>query len=488
MSYEHDIFLSYNRADRQWVEELAAQIESETIDGLEHSRHLKVWFDAWDINSGDNIIGHINRGLKNSQFVAIVLSPEYLERPFPELEWTHLVAADPTNKSRRLIPLLLRDKSLDGAARIDLPAPFLALKYIDFRDATQFARKFRELVRRMRGLPPERGPRRPSLVSRSRTSFLPNAIPVFLPTEDAWEPDRVPDVILGNLLPILSIPKVVSCGPTECEKPKDVIAVAPKSSGFILRKKSLFTFANLKAERESLRAAIDQSRIATEAAHDWLLNEDKTKWLLDLLNRCLERHLFTLPLTKDTKGRYFFKPDNDEKDRVWTPTGERPRTVAARKAFITDGTPFWVHYGVRTKVKRIGARFFIEIDPTYVFTSDGYHPLAGKAAGKLSIQWTGMQKNVDVLRNIAFWARIISKGSAKFLISTGGDDIIADSALAIAKLPVGIADDQVRIKSLLEQRVNDLDEAAEDLNSAGIEKIVVIENPEEEADDDNVAE
>lgn len=477
MTYEHDIFLSYNRADKTWVEDLAAQIESETIDGLVRSRHLKVWFDEWEINSGDNIITHINLGLKNSQFVAVVLSPEYLARPFPELEWTHLVAADPTNKSRRLIPLLLRDKSVDGASRIDLPAPFLALKYIDFRDGPQFVRKFKELIRRIRGLPPERGQRRPSLVSR--TSFQPNAIPVFQPTEDAWEPDRVPDVIIGNLLPVLSIPKIISCGPTECKNAKEVVALAPKASGFILRSKAVFTFADLTTPSEPLRAAVDQAKISTQAAHDWLLNDDKSKWLLDLLNRCLERHLFTLPLTKDLKGRYFFKPEKEDADRVWTPTGERPRTVAARKTFVADGSTFWVHYGIRTKFKRIGAKFFIEIDPTYVFTSDGYHPIAGKAAGKLSIQWTGMQRNVDVLRNVSFWARIIARGTGNFLIATGGNEIMADSSLAVAKMPVGIADDQVRIRSLLEQRVNDLDEAAADLNAAGPDNFVEIETDDE---------
>jgi hypothetical protein len=90
-----------------------------------------------------------------------------------------------------------------------------------------------------------------------------------------------------------------------------------------------------------------------------------------------------------------------------------------------------------------------------------------------------MQRNVDVLRNISFWARIIARGTGKFLISTGADDITADSSLAIARMSVGIADDQVRIRSLLEQRVNDLDEAAADLNSAGADNFVETETDDE---------
>ncbi len=480
MTHEHDIFLSYNRADKAWVEDLAAQIESETIDGLNHSRSLKVWFDEWDIDSGENIISHINTGLKNSQFVATVLSPEYLSRPFPELEWTHMVATDPTNKSRRLIPLLRRDKSIDGSSRIDLPAPFLALKYIDFRDDSQFVRKFKDLVRRVRGLPPERGKRRSPLVARS--SVRSNYVPTFQPTEDAWEPDRVADVIVGNLLPVVSIPNVIHVGPTDLITSKEVVAIAPKAPGFLLRNKKLFTFADLRNEKQSLRAAVDLTNLATQATSDWLLNEDRSRWLTNLLNRCLERHLFGLPLRKDLKGRYFFKPDKNDTDRVWSSPGERPRTVAAKKSFAADGSIFWVHYGVRCKFKRIGSRFFIEVDPTYVFTSDGQRPLGGKAAGKLSIQWTGMQRNVDVLRNVSFWARTIGKLSGRFLIDTGGIGIIADSTLAVAKMSVGIADDQVRIKSLLEQQVNDLDEAAADLNASDSSSLFDAESGSEDED------
>ena len=42
-----DIFLSYNKADKKWVLDLAAQIESETIDGTPASRKLSVFRPKW---------------------------------------------------------------------------------------------------------------------------------------------------------------------------------------------------------------------------------------------------------------------------------------------------------------------------------------------------------------------------------------------------------------------------------------------------------
>lgn len=52
-----DIILSCNKADKKWVYDLAARIESETLDGTPASRRLSVFLDEWDMdarNAGDS--------------------------------------------------------------------------------------------------------------------------------------------------------------------------------------------------------------------------------------------------------------------------------------------------------------------------------------------------------------------------------------------------------------------------------------------------
>jgi hypothetical protein len=44
-TFEYDVFLSYNRADKDWTRMLAARIERGTWDG----RALKVFFDEGEI-------------------------------------------------------------------------------------------------------------------------------------------------------------------------------------------------------------------------------------------------------------------------------------------------------------------------------------------------------------------------------------------------------------------------------------------------------
>lgn len=128
-----DVYLCYNSADAYWVRNLAEHLESETIDGLPGSRRLRVFLDQWDIDSGESLIQRMNEGMKHSRFVVTVLSPEFMKAPWPTFEWTHIVSEDPMNVQKRLIPVRVRDVTLDGKERIDFCAPFRGLKYIDFR-------------------------------------------------------------------------------------------------------------------------------------------------------------------------------------------------------------------------------------------------------------------------------------------------------------------------------------------------------------------
>ena len=51
----YDIFLCHNGADKDCVRKLAEQIESETFDGTSSGRAIRVFFDEWDIDVGENV-------------------------------------------------------------------------------------------------------------------------------------------------------------------------------------------------------------------------------------------------------------------------------------------------------------------------------------------------------------------------------------------------------------------------------------------------
>ena len=449
-----DVFLCHNGADKDWVRKLAEQIESETFDGNPSGRPLKVWFDEWDINVGENFIRRINQGLSMARYVAVVISPEFLRADWPTLEWTHVVCDDPTNKKGRIIPLFLRDYSSALNETADLPAPFKSLNWIDFRKPLQFKRSYLKLIRRIRDLPAERGKRR-------RPLAMERAAPIAAPEpRSSAAPDRVADVILGNLLPVESYPGTVWSAPTNARKNKDVWEVVKEPQPFILRGGRLYTFADLTAQNEPLRKVVDDADLVGDPIVHWVGNPDRWRWFIDLLHKSLRKHLGRLPIARYENRRYYFRPNRDGTARKWQNGPDPEREVAAFKPGVNGSPGFWVHQGADLRFQTLGDQIYLLIEPCYVFTLDGKEPLPGMRIGPLSMKWGGKERNAAILRHIMFWARTLTQAKPKVRIATGGKPIVISGIPAIARTKFGIEFDQIEVGSLLAQVQDELLQAA----------------------------
>lgn len=448
---EKDVYLCYNSADLEWVKALAEQIESETIDGSPSARSLSAFFDRWDIAPGQSLIDQMNEGMKTARKIVAVLSPEFIEADWPRFEWKHIVAQDPNNAKGRLIPLMLRDVSLDKTRRISLPAPFRDLRYIDFRRPSDFRPGFAELIRKVRNMPPERGRKLQPLASIGPT------LPLSTQPEAAWQPDRIDEFLVSNVLPITRIPSRIWSAPTPHDKEVEVLEIDPDVEAFIIRGKTLHTFADLTRESETLRRAISKDSIRPASAHDWLQNKDRRRDYVALLNFALERHLRRLGLTTDDKGRFYFPPNDDGSDRYWTLGNGRKRAVAAKKG--TPESPFWVHHSARMRFQRIDDHFYIDVSPAFLFTTDGSTSIGGKNAGRLSMAWGGKQQNPDILRNVLFWGSVIARNGAGIHIDTGGHPIIGNAIPASARINRGVGGDEVKVSALFSKADHDLENA-----------------------------
>ncbi|MBA4105615.1 MAG: hypothetical protein C0485_07630 [Pirellula sp.] len=449
-----DVFLCHNAADKDWVRQLGEQLESETFDGTASGRPLRVFFDEWDIDVGYNVLLRLNQGLSACRYLAVVISPEMLAAPWPTLEWTHIVADDPVNRKGRIIPLFLRDYSAATGAYAELPAPFKALNWIDFRRAQDFKRSFLKLIRKVRNQPPLRGRRRRPLASSSGPLQLHN------PSEEmAAAPDKVSEFILSNLLPVEDYPTTIWMAPTSAREPKEIWSNVESACPFILQDKKLLTFADLSNASEPLRATIDTTRVESLPVGQWKDDPVKWRWVVYLLNRCLRGHFAGLPIRQDSKGRFYFMP-KENAARSWQNGNDPARTVADKKK-NSVGSTFWVHHGAKLAFQALGDSMFICVEPRYVFTSDGTRPLEGKSVGPLSIKWGGKERNAAILRHVMFWARTLTKHSAKIEINTGGAPITVSGIPAFSRTRFGVEFDHIGIGSLIQQAEDELALAAE---------------------------
>jgi tetratricopeptide (TPR) repeat protein len=144
--YRYDLFISYNRADEEWAEQLAARLEREDHRG----RKLKVFFAPWDIQPGEYITESLEEALPQSRKVGLVVTPEAMRSEWVKIERLVTVHIDAEERQRRLIPLYRRPCE-------KLPALLRGIKAINFEDDAQFEKGYQELLAVVKGESLRRG-------------------------------------------------------------------------------------------------------------------------------------------------------------------------------------------------------------------------------------------------------------------------------------------------------------------------------------------
>ena len=100
-----DFFISYNKADREWAEWIAWQ--------LEEAGYTTV-LQAWDFRPGSNFVLEMQRASAEAQRTIAVLSPDYLTALYTQPEWAAAFARDPTGEKGTLLPVRVRECDLKG--------------------------------------------------------------------------------------------------------------------------------------------------------------------------------------------------------------------------------------------------------------------------------------------------------------------------------------------------------------------------------------
>jgi tetratricopeptide (TPR) repeat protein len=116
-SFQYDVFLSHNRAQKDWIRELARRLRD---------AGFKVWFDEWVLRGGEVASIGMERGLEESRHVVLVLSPEFMVSEWTDYETQIALVLSPANRDRKLIPII--------HTKCAVPPRISRLSWIDFSD------------------------------------------------------------------------------------------------------------------------------------------------------------------------------------------------------------------------------------------------------------------------------------------------------------------------------------------------------------------
>jgi HEAT repeat protein len=131
-TYAYDVFLSYSSGDKEQVRDLATKL---------HGAGVRVWFDDWVVQAGDDIYLAVEDGLQASRTLILCMSPHAFASEWVGLERSTMLFRDPRNAERRFLPLLLADA--------EIPPTLRRFKHIDWRQPDD--RDLQGLLQTIRG-------------------------------------------------------------------------------------------------------------------------------------------------------------------------------------------------------------------------------------------------------------------------------------------------------------------------------------------------
>lgn len=110
------IFISYAQAD-----EFVARKIADALRGA----GLKVWFDEWALMVGDSIVQRIEEGMRASDLLLVLLSPNSVASRWVTIEWNAAFSRELKARGVTVIPALIAD--------CEIPSLLADRKYLDLR-------------------------------------------------------------------------------------------------------------------------------------------------------------------------------------------------------------------------------------------------------------------------------------------------------------------------------------------------------------------
>jgi len=124
------VFISHSHKDKEFVTPLRYSLNQLGIE---------TWVDDFNLQSGDNIIAKIEKGLSEATHLIVVLSSSYVESKWTRTELNSFLSDKGFRLERRIIPILIE--------QCEIPILLSDIMYYDFTKDRDYTRLIKELQR-----------------------------------------------------------------------------------------------------------------------------------------------------------------------------------------------------------------------------------------------------------------------------------------------------------------------------------------------------
>lgn len=223
-----------------------------------------------------------------------------------------------------------------------------------------------------------------------------------------------------NLLEVLKLPEKIYFAETSARTIKDVWTQFEKETRlppYLLHGEKMWSFFDLSERKNPLSNVVDLGTVESLNVDEFVDLNNGTTELVRMLNDCIESHLSCIGLRVDRKKMRAYFPkniDGTQKEIKYQGRMKKAtRTVAKPRINPTSGRiTYWEHKAIWFSFEKIGENWYLIINPTYVFTTDGYKMLLKSTrVSSLATKKASRDYNMHVHNDFTFWANYISGSS-----------------------------------------------------------------------------
>jgi hypothetical protein len=268
----------------------------------------------------------------------------------------------------------------------------------------------------------------------------------------------ISEEIFSNLLPIIELPNKIY-GFTSDYNQKQIFDLLKGSfiPSFYVAENKVWTFSDILDETNPLiKVCNNKDSICVIQAQNWLLDENKKKWYVSLIKKAIKNHCRHLGLILDKKDKYYFPPKEDLNtnlcDRIIKYNAfKRKGTRKVAYQYIDNKgiKRFWVHHAVTLDIRSFGGRWYLKIEPGYIFTHDGINFIASDKIGRLNTKRKAREWNNAVLNHLIFWRETLSNNKQNIIIPLGKQKLVINKNYESGLANFGIMKDKTRMDSLV---------------------------------------
>jgi hypothetical protein len=225
------------------------------------------------------------------------------------------------------------------------------------------------------------------------------------------------ETVFSSLLSVEKLPDRLWIGDTDLRSAPDVYAklreAGVKANEFVLDNRRILSVHDLTQPPWS--AIVDRGTVDDFDTSEWsqTTDQDRLRVFVHLLNKCLSSRVFAIGCDRrrDT-GLYYYAATEDLKPLVmqYQSVQEKTERSVFLPYFYTKGkrqgeVKYYRHSGFYGQFRRYESKWYVDISPSYFFSSDGkyQHPLAEEYQKGIK----RLEKNATVLGQIVMWSALL---------------------------------------------------------------------------------